>query len=76
MKRSGRWIRVRERGAGRIDYREDLQALWEDRWTLVGAAGVREWFERQRQLPPLGRPADPTLILRGVKGLTPGVVKG
>ena len=77
MKRTGKLIRVPDQEATRSDYTQGLQAMWEDRWVLLGDAGRAAWFQRHGQPPPERNPMlDPVLILRGVRGLTPGIVKG
>ena len=77
MKRIGRLIRATDQESAHTDYKDGLQAMWEDRWVLLGDAGRLDWFQRHGQLPPERNPMlDPLLILRGVRGLSPGIVKG
>lgn len=77
MNRTGKLIRIPEKEMARPEYTQGLQAMWEDRWALLGDAGRAEWFQRHGQSPPVRNPMlDPVLILRGVRGLSPGIVKG
>lgn len=77
MKRTGKLIRVPDQETARSDYAQGLQAMWEDRWILQGDAGRAAWFQRHGEPPPERNPMlDPVLILRGVRGLSPGVVRG
>ena len=77
MKRTGKLIRASDQEAARSEYTAGLQAMWEDRWVLLGDAGRSAWFQRHGQAPPERNPMlDPILTLRGVRGLTPGIVKG
>ena len=81
MKRIGKLVRATDHETARPEYKDGLQAMWEDRWILLGEAGRVDWFQRHGHLPPqrnpmLGPTLGPLLVLRGVRGLSPGVVKG
>ena len=77
MKRIGKLTRTPDQETRRSGYTDGLQAMWEDRWILLGDEGRAAWFQRHGQLPPERNPMlDPILILRGVRGLSPGIVKG
>lgn len=77
MNRTGKLIRIPEKEMAGSECTQGLQAMWEDRWVLRGDAGRADWFQRHGQPPPDRNPLlEPVLILRGVRGLSPGIVKG
>lgn len=76
MRREARLIGAMEHTRRQPAYQEGLQAMWEDRWTLLGGEGAEAWLDRHGQLPPEDYPGlEPTLRLRNVRGLSPGLLK-
>ena len=70
-------VRAADREVQTQLYQDGLQAMWEDRWSLLGPEDREAWVRCHGEAPPLTNPAqERTLILRGVRGLTPHTVKG
>ena len=77
MKPIVRLVRAADREVQTQLYQDGLQAMWEDRWSLLGPDDLGAWTQRHGEAPPLMNPAqERTLILRGVRGLTPHAMKG
>lgn len=77
MRRLVHLVRATDREVQSQLYQDGLQAMWEDRWALLGAADQAAYLQRYGQAPPEVNPAqERVLVLRNVKGLCPGIVKG
>ena len=77
MKRIIHLVRAADREVQTQLYQEGLQAMWEDRWSLLGPEDQEAWAKRHGDAPPTANPAqERILILRGVRGLTPHTFRG
>lgn len=77
MRRIVHLVRAADREVQSQLYQDGLQAMWEDRWALLGPEDQADYLQRYGEGPPAVNPAqERILILRNVKGLTPGTVKG
>ena len=70
-------VRAADREVQTQLYQDGLQAMWEDRWSLLGPDDLEAWTRRHGEAPAWVNPAQERgLVLRGVRGLTPHTVKG
>jgi len=53
MKRTLKLVRVSDQEIGKRGYRQGLQAMWEDRWMILGASGRTEWIQSHGAMPPV-----------------------
>lgn len=68
MTRNGKLIRATSREMRDRGYQDGLQAMWEDRWTLLGVGGQAEWFQRHGMNPPMLSPLlAPPAAMHGVR---------
>ncbi|MBK8727785.1 MAG: hypothetical protein IPL96_17535 [Holophagaceae bacterium] len=56
MKRSGRLVRATDHETAHPTYQDGLQAMWEARWTRLGADGRAHWLQRHGELPAAACP--------------------
>ena len=52
MSRNGKLIQAKDQVPFKPGYQEGLQAMWEERWSLLGPTGQAGWFQRHGVLPP------------------------
>lgn len=68
MKRIVRLVRATDQETGTQKYQDGLQAMWEDRWVMLGAGGRAEWVRCHGAVPPAQCPllgsADTRLVVR------------
>lgn len=52
MSRIGKLVQAKRQDIVKLGYQEGLQAMWEDRWSLLGPTGRADWFQRHGAHPP------------------------
>jgi hypothetical protein len=67
MTRHGRLIRATDRQIVHHEYQNGLQAMWEDRWTPLGAKGRSDGFQRHGVHPLVA-----SMPMHGIRRLITG----
>ncbi|HJV22053.1 MAG TPA: hypothetical protein VJ570_05120 [Holophagaceae bacterium] len=62
MNRIGRLIPAPGQDLVKLTYQDGLQAMWEERWSLLGPTGRFDWFQRHGALPPSQCPLLPAPV--------------
>lgn len=72
MKHIAKLLKATPQDRIRPEYKEGLQAMWEDRWSLLGHAGAALHLLRHGAFPEIQCPLIPVPIwVRGVRRIIP-----